>query len=636
MQNKDYCYIDIAFNGVNKRNNVINIRELKTPVGLNDCYRTVYRYPDEFKQHFDRLGTVAGYKGSCYADFMPLDIDAEDLTHAHEAAREVLERLMATYDIDLANLRIYFSGAKGFHIMIPAPLFGGYASPKLPIAFKKMAAVMLRDIEYDSSIYDVVRLFRLTNTVNSKTGLYKIPVTAAEVLHKEMADIMELAKGPRKLEFIPLNEIDPAPVLKELFVASIRGGSKQEPVPTNDGRPPKDAKLCYYELIKGVESGERDNAAIRLAVFWRKHGLPGEVIHGIMTGWNRLNSPPLEQTDIDKAVQQACSRPYDFGCNDDLLQRYCTSRCHLKRRQKENRITAANIYTLDEARDKYREYLTKVDQKRIRFGIPMVDKVIRGVAPGEVAVLLARSGVGKTAAALNLIRNVIVGQKVPVLFYSLEMPVAQIYERICQISGEIDGRQVESIYRRGEDAEVYEVACKNFGKLYVCDQDFLTIDELRDFYELATREKVMQAPGLIVIDYLGRMKGGHGSSYEITSELVKNMKNLAKELDVAVVYLHQTSREGGTGKEPVTIKMARDSGQVEESADYVVGMWRPELEQSYDKEEEEMMWGFLKVRNDGNKQVSLRFHKKYLTITEWDAIKTAEVIPFKEGELPFD
>ncbi|MFI5324513.1 MAG: hypothetical protein ACHQ6U_13625, partial [Thermodesulfobacteriota bacterium] len=165
-----------------------------------------------------KTGSVKAYTGACYADFLPLDIDSEDLSESDETARRILMNLQDKYGLDLKTLRVSFSGAKGFHIEIPAGIFGFQPSPILPKILKAMAEKIIPDgVTIDTAIYGKSRLWRLPNTVNSKSGLYKIRLTAAEVFNLRVDEIRELAKQPRKGVFYDPNvELNPA--LNKLYM----------------------------------------------------------------------------------------------------------------------------------------------------------------------------------------------------------------------------------------------------------------------------------------------------------------------------------------------------------------------------------------------------------------------------------
>lgn len=619
MQYAEFRYVDVAYGGPEHRNNIKVLPKLNIPKNKDDCYRTVYRYPKQFYDYYRKNSSVKGYAGPVYADFLPFDIDSEDLEEAHDNAKKVLNSLLHNYEVDLDGLKLFFSGAKGFHILIPAALFNFQPSEHLPQAFKDIALKLAGGVRIDTTIYDRVRLFRLSNTRHSKTGLYKIPLAAAEVLHKTIDEIKQLAVSTRQITTDAPDK--PNIYLRDLYqraLAEIEKPKKEHRTEPGGIKPPKDAKLCYYKILEGVGEGQRDNAGLRLAVHLLKE-FPADIVLPMMFAWNKRNKPPLENEVLEKLWKQA-QGSYDFGCRDTLLAEFCNPKCVYKGR-KEGRVSAEKIYTLDEARGKYLEYIAKLEQRKILLGFSKLDKHMRGIAPGEVCEVIARTGVGKTAFLLNVISHVIVNQKIPVLFFSLEQPLAQIYERTVQISMELDGWEVERVFKESAGVDsIHKVVELNYDSLYVVEEDFLTYEELRDFISTAEKEKIGSRPPLVCVDYLGRMKGGRGDAYEITSELARLLKALAKELDIAILYLHQTSRAGKTGAEPISFDMGRESGVTEEAADFILGMWRPELNnaEAQKRDYEELVISLLKNRKGRLGEAGYKFIKPYLQIVEWE------------------
>ena len=620
MRFPQYKYVDVAYGSVANRNNIKILPKLDIPKNTSDCYRTVYRYPEEFLLYCTNTGSVKGYAGYVYADYLPIDVDSDNLSEAHESAKKVLNNLLNNYEVDLDQLRLFFSGAKGFHIMIPAVLLTLSPSKEMPQAFKIIVPTIAEGTKIDTTIYDRVRLFRLSNTINSKTGLHKIPLTAAEMLHKTIEEIKDLAKTPRQVEAEGVDK--PNEYLSTLYRRTITALKAPRGEIVSDSpkmKPPKNAKLCYYKIMEGLSEGNRDNAGLRLAVHLLKE-FPGDMVLPMLNAWNKKNSPPMDNESVEKLFKQA-QEHYDFGCKDSVLSEYCDSSCIYKGREQAGRVTADRIYTIDEAKNRYLEYIAKLDQRKILLGFRKIDYHLRGIAPGEVCEVIARTGVGKTAFLLNVINKVIVNQKIPVLFFSLEQPLAQIYERTVQISNEISGAAVEKDYKDPEGLKFsHSIVDKNYKDLYVVEEDFLTYEELRDFIKLAETEKIHQRPPLVCIDYLGRMKGSKGDAYEATSELARLLKALAKELDIAILYLHQTSRSGKTGAEPISFDMGRESGVTEEAADFIIGLWRPQMNdpQVQEKSSEEMIIALLKNRKGSLGQGSYRFAKQYLRIEEWE------------------
>ena len=618
MKYPEFKWVECAYNGAQNRGHITTADNLKIPDKAVDYYRTIFRYPDSFKTHYDLNKTVRGYRGLVYADFFPMDIDSDDLGKAHQDIKLLLNNLLSHYEIDLDTLWIYFSGSKGFHVLIPAQYIDYQPSDEMPLIFREMAKELGEGLNYDTTIYDWVRIFRMTNTINSKSGLYKIPLSAGETLGLSIDEIKTLAQAPRNIKTKSIKKTNE--YLRTLYCECqkrIKKPPKQEA--QEKIIPPKYAKLCYYNIMDGVEAGNRDNACLRLAVHWLKE-FPSDMVKNMLLSWNQRNSPPMDERQVEKVFNSALTGRYDFGCNDPILSEYCDPKCKFKGKEEQEKITADKVYTIDEARMKYEEYIKRLRERKIVIGFNKLDGYMRGIAPGEVCEIIARTGVGKTAFLLNVIKNIIVTQKVPILFFSLEQPLAQIYERIVQISSDESGARVEAgfcTYDKRASETLHDLAKRHYGYLYVVDEDMLTYEELKEYIEVAARDKIGKMPSLVCIDYLGRMKGGRGTPYEITSELARLMKKLAKDMDLAIIYLHQTSRMGKTGAEEITLDMSRDSGVCEEGADFILGMWRPDLnkEEAQHNDEEELVVALLKNRKGRTGRASYKFRKPSLQIS---------------------
>ncbi|MDE3097786.1 MAG: AAA family ATPase, partial [Chloroflexota bacterium] len=260
-------------------------------------------------------------------------------------------------------------------------------------------------------------------------------------------------------------------------------------------------------------------------------------------------------------------------------------------------------------------------QRRVTLGLPPLDAAMRGIAPGEVCEVMARAAVGKTAFVLNVLRNVSRplrdgGLDGRTLFFTLEMPLAQVFERAAQIECDLPGWRVEDELREETEqhGRIVSRTTGAFDRVYFVDRDFLTYKDLDRYLDVAA-EKLGAPVSFVVVDYLGRMQGARGDSpYEVTSTLAKQLKYLAKQRDIPILYLHQTSRAGTDGSTPVTLDMARDSGVVEEAADFVLGLWRPDMAHSQGIEQERLRVALLKARRGPTTQVDLLFRKPTLQI----------------------
>lgn len=217
-------------------------------------------------------------------------------------------------------------------------------------------------------------------------------------------------------------------------------------------------------------------------------------------------------------------------------------------------------------------------------GFVSLDKVTYGWQPSDLVILAARPAVGKTAFALNLVRNAALSPTKPtgVAFFSLEMSSAQLVQRILSAESEI---WLEKISRgKMEEHEMKQLYAKGIQKLaqapiYIDDTAALNVFELR---AKARRLKNKHNIGLIIIDYLQLMSGGGGKNTNREQEIStisRNLKTLAKELMIPIIALSQLSRAVETRKEGNKMPQLsdlRESGAIEQDADMVMFIYRPE------------------------------------------------------------
>jgi len=195
----EYAYIETAIGGPNRRGHVERIENFTPSRHATDAYRSwlvftrdllAYSTDERRNRRYAETGkpSVAGYRGPARADFLPFDFDAEgDIPKARRDLRLFMGAL-CEWDIPPEAPRLYFSGAKGFHVEIPASLFGGFElMPCADLATRlgRLAELLIEGVSLptaDFSIYDPLRLWRVPNTRHSKTGLYKIPLTVSEAI----------------------------------------------------------------------------------------------------------------------------------------------------------------------------------------------------------------------------------------------------------------------------------------------------------------------------------------------------------------------------------------------------------------------------------------------------------------------
>ncbi len=218
-------------------------------------------------------------------------------------------------------------------------------------------------------------------------------------------------------------------------------------------------------------------------------------------------------------------------------------------------------------------------------GFPSLDRVTYGWQNTDLIILAARPAVGKTAFALNLARNAALhmSKSTPIAFFSLEMSAGQLVQRILSAESEI---WLEKIARgKLEEHEMKQLYAKGIQRLaqapvFIDDTAALNIFELR---AKCRRLKNKHNIGLIIIDYLqlmsGASEGRNTNREQEISQISRNLKQLAKELQVPIIALSQLSRAVETRKEGNKMPQLsdlRESGAIEQDADMVMFLYRPE------------------------------------------------------------
>ena len=223
-----------------------------------------------------------------------------------------------------------------------------------------------------------------------------------------------------------------------------------------------------------------------------------------------------------------------------------------------------------------------------------LDKLIGGLEPSSLAILAARPSIGKTALALNIVRNVAVVSNKPVAMFSLEMGAEQLNMRLLCSEARVPSHRVRKGQIKEREWETLRETASRMMDLpiYIDDTAALSIMQLRS----RARRLKAQRPdlSLIVVDYLQLMQGPERRGRDMNrqqevSEISRGLKALAKELHVPVLALSQLSRniESRSGKEHSARPMLsdlRESGAIEQDADIVMFVHRDRVEIQKDED----------------------------------------------------
>ena len=275
---------------------------------------------------------------------------------------------------------------------------------------------------------------------------------------------------------------------------------------------------------------------------------------------------------------------------------------------------------VNQAKKRIEEIANKEGLSGIATGFEKLDKVTSGWQPSDLIIIAARPGMGKTAFVLSMARNVAIDFGHPVALFSLEMSSVQLITRLISSETGLSSEKLRTGKLEKHEWEQLSVKVKDLEKapLFIDDTPSLSIFDLR---AKARRLKSQHDIKIIIVDYLqlmtagGNGKGGGNREQEI-STISRNLKALAKELEVPVIALSQLSRAvetRGSSKRPLLSDL-RESGVIEQDADIVSFIYRPEYykidewdddEQGSTKDQGEFI--IAKHRNGSLENVRLKF-----------------------------
>jgi hypothetical protein len=556
-------YFELVTGHIGNRNAIVNTIAPKDIENKKACYRSLWNYTEDFKKYVERTGSVEDYVGIHDCDFITFDFDSfADPEQARKDALQLIRVLTEDIGVDYNCIHICFSGSKGFHILLPIALIGSpEGSADYYITYKKFIESILfkfAGITYktaDLSIYNPMRIFRIANTIHEKTGFYKIPLDLIDLQTKSINDIRELAKLPRYVYNVDL-DVDINPYLEELWY-DCKVELENKPV-----QDKQEGNIFVKAISEPAKEGERHEKLIKIAGYLIDKGVPYTECMAIIKKWNEGNSDPLSEARLVYDLKGAYKSFYN-------------------KKPKIEEPTLDQILVFgDRYTTQYDKHIARISKYgRMKTGYSVIDDPIRGMIAGEVMVIVGKTSVGKSAFAQNIaLNNNDTGRRV--LFFSLEMPIANVAERSLQMIIGKSGREIEREKLEGLpfiDGQIKEAneRLQNFITVPIQGIHFNKLE----YYIKGTEDYFGEKLDMIIIDYAGLIEFDGGSLYEQQTGIAKKLKQLSGSTETGIITLAQVSKNY-KDTDPLDLDSTRDSGVVTEACDYLIGWWRANREHS--------------------------------------------------------
>jgi hypothetical protein len=271
-----------------------------------EAYLSHFAFGPEMQAHFrTNRASVAGFAGPCWCRWLVLDLDRPDLVQALADARRLVRAIGQSYPETGGDVPVYFSGGKGFHVLVDLA-----HNPPPAVGFQHVARTFAESlaaragVTIDGGIYDINHIVRLPNTKHPRTGLFKRRVAAEALFALDVAAIRETAWHPAG-DGIPAVSCCPANLAADWHEAERETARKAEgrAAARRDFAADTRAPRYFLDLLRfGVDEGERHQTLFRCAAWLTEQGAPPSLVSAVLT------EPGLDVvlTPQDTARQIAC------------------------------------------------------------------------------------------------------------------------------------------------------------------------------------------------------------------------------------------------------------------------------------------------------------------------------------------
>jgi len=261
-------------------------------------------------------------------------------------------------------------------------------------------------------------------------------------------------------------------------------------------------------------------------------------------------------------------------------------------------------------------------------GFTDIDRLTSGWQPSDLIILAARPGMGKTSFVLSLARNASADFGRGVAIFSLEMSALQLAQRIISMEAEVSSQKLRNGQLEDYEWQQLQSAIERISEapIFIDDTPGINIFEIR---AKCRRLKMQHDISMVIIDYLQLMSGGgenaKGNREQEVSAISRALKMLAKELNVPVIALSQLSRavEVRGGSKRPQLSDLRESGSIEQDADMVSFIYRPEYYQILEDEEGQSLKGIAELiiaknRHGALDTIKMRFTADFARFSDLD------------------
>lgn len=582
-----------------------------------DHYVSINHYSKSHFIEFLKTGSVSGIK-DVSTNVLAFDFDSEsDLNAARRDSLTLIQRLRDTLQIQPNQLEIYFSGMKGFTLVLKMNRF---LSPN-QVGHLALNVLGKDLVTLDPSLYNASRILRVPNTRHQTSGLFKVQLTYKQLQSLTIEEIKEYALEPKDLTPVTDNVTIPEEMtdIPEPVVEKTKFNAE-----FNFERKPAQWKNCKWSLCQGnFKNGERQNALMVLASTCRGLGFTKEMTYDLCKGALRRSIDLYGQGTTDKehlykniiedSVFTDSWNGGQYTCKvPGFLQVYCDGLGEHKCKDR-NVSDEKPFVKFDEMFDDLMKFSQNFEKNIIQTGLVQLDSKLI-LSTSTLNGLLGQPGAGKTTMAMNYLKY---SSKmgIPSAFFSLDMGKPIVTAKIIQQRIGLDFIQaLNYVKTQPGPAKVLAstIMKEDYENVNFTFRAGLTAGDMKTMIKLqeeVTGKKVK----LVIVDYLECIAGPYGDQTANTGFIANVLKDLANELEVCILLLLQTQKHSTPEvSDPLlSLKGVKGSSIIEQSCTTILTLWREGYNPKY--VEDDRYISFAIVKN--------RFGSLWSGDFSWDGVK---------------
>lgn len=571
-------YIEVAVGGVSNRGNICKVNELARYLKPDiELYRSLYRLDNSAVDHFQANKTIRSYDGTFELDRLTFDIDKG--TNSKDKVMTDIRyflHLLEDKGADPAFFRIWFSG-RGFHVEIP-DLYGFEVSKQTPEVVKRTIQKEFGSVA--DSIYDYARLIRVGYSYNMKSKLYKTPLQIWEIHNLNYDDIVDLSKSFIRKEF-KHNEIEDTPAIWNSNIVSLDTKIVLDKKPKTTSNKYNGHVTCVQKMSDNVVQGRRHNMLLRMVSAWIRKGISVQGCYALASTY--VNT--LEYHEIVRIVDYVVEKGYRYSCIDPIMAEFCDSKCMFYKRKD----YTLDVITPDDMSKRFTEFVNK-DFSTNSFNLKDMYNIGTNYTfyPGELAILIGDTGLGKTAWIQNLIVS---NPGLSCLYLSLEVHDHLIYRRFVQIANGIKKEKVVDLHSIDMNDKLKDAL------LPIEHINIMTASpEIGSMKQLITDI----SPKIVVIDTVDGIRAEYNNDpFNKMEKIINELKQLAVQEGIIVIGVSHISK-GASFDSRLSVHSAKGNSVIEQKADKIIGIMG-------ERDTKKRIIRSLKSRDEARFQVALSF-----------------------------